>query len=233
MLYTGVSCAEGGLVQRIGLATSSDLLHWEKHSSNPVIEADPRWYEQLEEGRWRDQSWRDPWLFWLDHDERFHALITARSLSGPPDGAGVVAHARSSDLVAWDVLPPLTDPGEFAQVEVPQLVELGGAYVVLFSSLAQDHSRERRRRLGLPGQTGTFAFRSSELFGAYRPSDGPIAPQSPTRGLLYAGKIVDTEPGRHGFVGFRMDDGRGFVGELDGPLPVRVNGASSITVATD
>ena len=45
MLYTGVSRADDGLVQRIGLAVSDDLVQWSKHVANPVLEADPRWYE--------------------------------------------------------------------------------------------------------------------------------------------------------------------------------------------
>jgi beta-fructofuranosidase len=230
MLYTGISRSEGGLVQRIGLATSTDLLHWEKHPDNPVLEADPRFYEQLDQGRWRDQSWRDPWLFRHGDDGYVHALITARSPCGPPDGAGVVAHARSRDLVAWEVLPPLTEPGEFAQVEVPQLVELGGSHVVLFSCLAEDHSKRRRERLGAAGRAGTFAFCSTSLLGPYRPTDEPIAPPSPTRGVLYAGKIVGTGPGRHGLVGFRMGNGSAFVGELDGPLPVSADGQAGVVL---
>ena len=45
MFYTGTSTAEGGRVQRIGLATSPDLVAWTKHPRNPLFEADPRWYE--------------------------------------------------------------------------------------------------------------------------------------------------------------------------------------------
>ena len=48
MLYTGVNRAEGGLVQRIGLAASDDLVHWDKHPGNPVLEVDPEWYEVLD-----------------------------------------------------------------------------------------------------------------------------------------------------------------------------------------
>ena len=48
MFYTGTSSAEGGLVQRIGLATSSDLITWTKHPDNPVMVADSRWYEGLD-----------------------------------------------------------------------------------------------------------------------------------------------------------------------------------------
>jgi beta-fructofuranosidase len=219
MLYTGVNRAEHGLVQRIGLARSDDLLHWDKHPGNPVLEADPTWYEVLDQGRWRDQSWRDPWLF-RDDGDLFHALVTARSPSGPPDGAGVIAHAHSEDLVTWEVLAPLTQPGEFAQVEVPQLVELGGRYTIVFSCLAEDHSDARVQRLGVPGETGTFAFSSTSLLGPYRASDAPFA--HPGRlGTLYAGKLVDDGPGIYRFMAFRGDGDRQFLGELTDPLPTR------------
>ena len=109
MLYTGISTNDSGLIQRIGLATSDDLVHWTKHPANPVLEADGRWYELLDLTRWRDQSWRDPWLFVEPDGAGVHVLLTARSPRGPADGAGVIAHARSADFVHWEVLPPLTD----------------------------------------------------------------------------------------------------------------------------
>src|SRR4051812_20371756 len=45
MVYTALARAENGQIQRTGLATSTDLIHWNKSHSNPVAEADPRWYE--------------------------------------------------------------------------------------------------------------------------------------------------------------------------------------------
>src|SRR6266550_2810843 len=84
MLYSGVNRSEGGLVQRIGLATSVDLYRWEKHPANPILEADPRWYEVLDLTTWYEQAWRDPWLFRDESDGSFHAFITARSRSGAP-----------------------------------------------------------------------------------------------------------------------------------------------------
>ena len=119
MLYTGVNRAEGGLVQRIGLAISDDLVHWDKHLRNPVLEADPEWYEVLEQGRWRDQSWRDPWLFRHPEDGLFHALITARSPLGPPDGAGVIAHARSADLITGKCSRRSPSPGNSPRLRCP------------------------------------------------------------------------------------------------------------------
>ena len=89
-----------------------------------------------------------------------------------PDGAGVVGHARSGDLVDWEVLPPLTEPGEFAQVEVPQLVRVQGGHTILFSCHAEDHSSQRVKRLGADGQGGTFALRAKHF-------SGPMSPATP------------------------------------------------------
>src|SRR5438132_8016216 len=112
MLYSGVNRSEGGLVQRIGLATSRDLYTWDKHPANPILEADPHWYEVLDLTTWYEQAWRDPWLFQDESDGSFHALITARGRSGAPDTRGVIGHARSMNLRDWDILPhspPLVD----------------------------------------------------------------------------------------------------------------------------
>jgi beta-fructofuranosidase len=231
MLYTGISRREQGLVQRIGLATSDDLVRWQKHPANPVLEADARWYDLLDRSRWRDQSWRDPWLFRDPDDGRFHSLITARSRTGPRDSAGVVAHARSRDLVEWEVLPPLTPPGEFAQVEAPQLVQMNGRFEILISCLAEDHSQARIERLGIPGRTGTFVFSADRLAGPYAAAVDPIAAPGGPLGTLYAGKLLEAEEGSWRFMAFRGDGDRDFLGELTDPLPV-LSGADGRIVVT-
>jgi beta-fructofuranosidase len=232
MLYTGISRADGGLIQRIGLAVSDDLLAWRKHPGNPVLEADGRWYELLDLASWRDQSWRDPWLFRDPRDGAFHALITARAATGAPDSRGVVGHARSRDLVTWEVLAPITEPGEFAQVEVPQLVQLHGRHHILFSALAEDHSRERINRLG-SGQGGTFTFSASTPGGRYKASAAPVVPSDGPLGTLYAGKLIEAKPGHWRFLAFCIDRDGKFIGELTDPLPIRQEGNGDIEVATD
>ena len=232
MLYTGINRGERGLIQRIGLATSPDLIHWTKHPENPVLEADERWYERLDLARWRDQSWRDPWLFIEPMDGSVHALITARSPNGNADGGGVIGHACSLDFVHWEVLPPLTSPGEFAQVECPQLVSLDGRYLILFSCLAEDHSAARTKRLGARGVTGTFVLSSTDFGGPYSPSATPIAEVNEELGPLYAGKLVEIEPEEWSFMAFRGAGDHAFVGELTDPLPVLVDGDGELrTVA--
>jgi beta-fructofuranosidase len=231
MLYTGINRAERGLIQRIGLAVSADLTTWRKHPANPVLQADGRWYELLDLTSWRDQSWRDPWLFRDPDDGLFHVLITARAGHGAADGRGVIGHARSRDLVHWQVLPPVTAPGEFAQVEVPQLVQLDGHRHILFSAGAQDHSRQRRGRLG-PGQGGTFTYSARARVGPYRASAAPIAPDDGPLGTLYAGKLAEAAPGDWRFLAFCINRSGAFAGELTDPLPIRQDRHGNISIAT-
>jgi len=230
MLYTGINRSEGGLVQRIGLAVSDDLITWTKHSENPVLEADPRWYELLDPKRWRDQSWRDPCLFVDPDDGSLACLITARSRDADPAGAGVLARARSRDFVDWDVLPPITPTGEFAQVECPQLVLVDGQSLILFSCLAEDHAPARLRRLGRRCETGTYVFAADELWGRYAASSDPIGPPAGAPGPLYAGKAVGDDAGGWSFIAFRGVGAGDFTGELTDPLPLVID-ADGVRVA--
>jgi beta-fructofuranosidase len=231
MLYTGINRSERGLIQRIGLATSNDLISWTKYPNNPVLEADLRWYEPLDLTRWRDQSWRDPWLFADETDGSVGCLITARARHAEPSGAGVIARARSYDLVHWDVLPPVTPAGEFAQVECPQLVHAGVRSLIVFSCLAEDHAPARRRRLGRRGESGTYCFVAPELWGQYTASAEPIAPPDAAQGPLYAGKLIEDPAGQWSFVAFRGAGNRDFIGELTDPLPVTIDASGAVRLA--
>ena len=102
MFYTGSRRSENGLIQRIGMATSPDLMHWTKDPANPLIEADPAWYELLDLDAWHDQAWRDPWVFQHPATGEFHALITARVRSGPPHGRGVYRTCHVQRLAPLD-----------------------------------------------------------------------------------------------------------------------------------
>jgi beta-fructofuranosidase len=230
LFYTGGCRAERGLIQRIGLATSTDLIRWQKHTANPLISADPRWYELLDLNLWHDQAWRDPWVFQHPDTGDFHAFVTARANHGPADGRGVIAHARSSDLVNWEVLPPVTEPGDFGHLEVPQLVEIQGRYYLLFSAVASVHSALRCQRTGLEPVTGTHYLMADHLLGPFRFSTDEFL-VGDRSGSLYAGKLVSSPDGRWVFLAWRMfaPDGS-FVGELSDPLPVRVDDTGNLSV---
>jgi beta-fructofuranosidase len=220
MLYTGTSHGEHGAVQRIGLATSDDLVTWSKHPANPVLEADDRWYERLGESAWPEETWRDPWLMRDATTGRFQALITARAATGgPADGAGVVAAAHSRDLVHWTVGPPITEPGWYGHLEVPQVSRIGTRWYLTFSVEAERHAAIH------PDRIAGHAVRSVR----YRVADQPLGPflaetdrllAGDAAGSRYAGKIVQSAEG-HYFLAFRcFDPDAGFRGEIDDPVPL-------------
>lgn len=223
MFYTGTSTAERGLVQRIGLASSDDLSTWERSGRGPLLEADPRWYEKIDSGSWRDEAWRDPWVF--RHEGRFHATITARANHGPRDGRGVVALARSDDLTDWEVLPPITDTDGFGQIEVSQLVGRDGDWYMLFCSDLPTQSRSRRRT---GAGTGTYYVRSKSPLGPFRLAEAkPLS--ADMSGSSYAGRIVDRGDAGLSFLAWEfLDESGSFVGAIADPIPVGVDGAGDL-----
>ncbi len=234
MFYTGSSRAERGLVQRVGLATSTDLVHWEKYPGNPVLEADPRWYELLDLNSWFDQAWRDPWVYRHPTTGEFCALITARARSGPADGRAVIAQARSSDLKHWTVLAPVTEPGDWGQMEVPQLIALGGRYWLITSVSTRLASKVRQARAGHLGEaTGTHYLVGDA-------PDGPFTYQSDrflvgdASGSLYSGKLIEGPDNRWYFMAWHNRDSVGnFSGELSDPYPVTLNERGELEVALE
>jgi len=230
LLYTGGNRAERGLVQRIGLATSTDLIRWQKHRANPLLSADSRWYERLDLNLWHEQAWRDPWVFQHPETGDFHAFITARCNEGPADGRGVMGHAQSSDLIHWEVLPPVTEPGDFGHLEVPQWVEMRGRYYLLFSVQASAHSVLRCQRTGRKPVTGTHYLIAEDPLGPFRFSSDEFLVGGPTRSL-YGGKLVRGPDGKWVLLASRLfaPDGS-FVGELSDPLPVKVDGEGNLSV---
>src|SRR5688572_25097244 len=117
MFYTGVSRAERGLVQRIGLAISDDLVTWHRHGSRPLVEADPVWYETLDPSVWYEQAWRDPWVFPDPGGDGWHMVLTARANVGAAAGRGVVGYATSRDLLHCTVRPLVSVPAGFGHLE--------------------------------------------------------------------------------------------------------------------
>ena len=218
LFYTGATRAPGGKnVQRIGCATSPDLVTWQRVPENPVLAADPRWYETLDDG-WHDEAFRDPWVF-ADGDG-WHMLITARAPLGEPFERGVVGHAVSADLRHWELRPPLTAPGPrgFGQLEVLQAEVVDGRPVLLFSCLAEHASPDRRA-------TGT----TGGIWAA--PAGGPLGPfdiaaaEPVTDDRFYSGRLIRRRcDDRWVLLAFHHRGEHGFVGAISDPMPVAWDG---------
>jgi beta-fructofuranosidase len=208
LYYTGVSRGEDGLVQRIGLATSDDLIVWRRHGSRPLVEADPRWYETLDLTAWYEQAWRDPWVFADPGGDGWHMLVTARSRTGPASERGVIGHARSSDLVTWSVGPPVSEPAGFGHLEVPQVAVVDGQPLLLFCTNAPGVNRDRENRNWIvPGATTTGPWDVTAATAFVHPN-------------LYAPRLVTDVDGRPALIGFLDRVEGSFVGELTDPIAV-------------
>ena len=205
--YTGVSRAEKGLVQRIGLATSDDLLVWHRFGARPLVEPDPRWYEQ---------AWRDPWVYPDPSGDGWHMLITARGNTGAASGCGVIGHARSADLVTWTVDAPLSNSAGFGHLEVPQVTVVDGQPLLLFCTNAVDPQRDPDDRIWFtPGPTLTGPWD----LGSARPFPHPH---------LYAPRIVADIDGTPALIGFLDQVDGVFAGELTDPIRVRYDARAGL-----
>jgi beta-fructofuranosidase len=236
MFYTGTSRADGGDVQTVGAATSSDLMVWEKVSAQPLVSADPTWYEKLNQPEWHDEAWRDPWVFRFpkgvatgaaavgvpdggDASQVWHMLVTARAekaSGGDVRTRGVMGHATSLNLLDWKVQPPLSEPHQgFGQLEVFQFEVVDGVPIVVFCCGWRELSPERLADFGKRDATYSVACAPDLTnldFNRARAFEDP---------LVYAGRIIRDRDGGWNLIGFNNFDQNGeFIGSLSDPVPV-------------
>jgi beta-fructofuranosidase len=139
IFYTGWE----GAIQRICHATSADLAHWTKDARNPILAADPRWFEPAD--------WRDPFCFWNEEAGEYQMLITARLNDGPPSRRGCLALAASPDLETWEARGPWWSPTMCHTHECPDLFRLGEKWRLIYSQYGEYPRTEQRVADSLAG----------------------------------------------------------------------------------
>jgi len=216
MFYTGARFLAADSVanlESVGVATSTDLHTWTKQAA-PIVVADPAWYETFETGTWREEAWRDPWVFRAG--EEWRMLLTARNAHGDPLDRGVIGLATSRDLQTWTVRGPVSEPGAgFMHLEVPQHLQIEGRTVLLFSC---DTLHLTGARAGDEG--GIWVCAASE---------GEPYPTASAERLLderyYSGRAVQGRDGAWKLLAFENVGGDGeFVGRLSDPLALTWSG---------
>jgi beta-fructofuranosidase len=212
MFTTGISVADDGRVQRIGTSWSPDLITWQREPA-PILEADERWYATQETGQ-RETHWRDPWVF--QAGGIWHLVATAKSVM---TGTAVVAHAVSSDLVRWEIRPPLSLPSRrFAWAEVITVMPVLGRWALVFSCMSDQMPHDP------PSAGGVWSVPVPEwAFTTVDDYPEPILNLDDavrlTSGHLYAGRPVTIGDHEARFLAFRHHDAAGrFVGGVIDPL---------------
>lgn len=137
MFYTGLTRSEFGRVQRVGMARSADLYHWERCGDPyPLAIAGPHYESSVDEGRhW--VSFRDPFFYHDPETGERLLLAAARTKAGPVIRRGCVGLAREVAPDRFEFGPPLHWPGLYDDVEVPNLFRFNGRYY-LMGSIRED-----------------------------------------------------------------------------------------------
>ncbi|MGN6250779.1 MAG: hypothetical protein ACTHNS_03075 [Marmoricola sp.] len=212
MFTTGLSADGDMRVQRIGVATSADLVTWQR-SPAASVQADPRWYATVETGA-RETPWRDPFV--LRAADGWHLLATAQDVQ---TGGAVIAHAVSRDLATWSVRAPITQPSKrFGHAEVVSVAVVEDRPVLLFSCLSDRMAHDPE------GAGGVWALPLPALDELL--DGGPETMLDLDRAVrvtsedLYVGRLVPGDDGLR-FLAFHHRDEHGaFVGGIIDPLEV-------------
>ncbi len=222
MFYTGTRRSEDGKIQRVCLATSKDLVTWDKHVNNPLVQLDSRWYDGLNFDRWKDASWRDPWVMPEVNGKGYRMLVTCRANTGSNDGRGAIGQAVSTDLIKWTVKPPFFAPGEYGEMEVPQIEEINGRYY-LFCTVSIRYTSEKQQTTlqGRP-KTGLRYYVSDNFDGPYEViGDGFLLADE--AGSMYAARVIQGFNQQWSVMGFYDRDQNGdFVGGVSDPIAIEI-----------
>jgi beta-fructofuranosidase len=128
LFYTGHHVGAAN-PQTICLATSTDLVRFERHGRNPLI-MPIAGYEAID--------WRDPYVFYNETERRWWMLIAARLAQGPKWRRGCIVLATSENLLDWNVeLSPLHVPGTTYCPECPEMWTAGGRWYLVFSRFSE------------------------------------------------------------------------------------------------
>jgi len=218
MYYTAISSAGRGVFdQRIGLAESGDLKTWRRVGNRPLLEADPRWYATLglPQDPGASETWRDPFVFRDPGGDGWHMLITARFTGAARYDDGVIGHARSADMVHWELAPPVSQPAGFGQIEVPQVRLVDGRPTLVFTCHPDEQTQERKARAG---PYCTWSVAGDSLAGPWDLSRAAPFEAEPD---LFAAPLVQDRSGGWVLLGFVNLEPKGINSfDIIDPIPV-------------
>lgn len=121
MFYTGCSLDN---TQRIGVAFSKDLNHWERTTDSPIIR--PEEYEWAFCPTKRGSACRDPHVCqWDDEYNLYYTAVTKA-------GQACVARASSRNLIDWEDCGPAYVSSGLAHCESSNVQEQNGRYLLFF-----------------------------------------------------------------------------------------------------
>jgi beta-fructofuranosidase len=188
MAYTAHSKRDEPKAGSIGLARSTDLYHWKKIVTQPIVTLDEQYYESHITGSRPFLHWRDPCL--LKQPDGFHMFLCARRLDGPIKTRGTVAHLISDDLLHWKTLPPLQVQPMCEEMECPLVYPINGRFYLLFSTHRDLLDSAVNPNEPVP-EGGLFCQVSEALEGPYRARGWGRIDMDHHAGYFYAHQLIN------------------------------------------
>ena len=131
MYYTGLQRKDRGVITRIGLATSHNLIDWVKSKKDHFpLEPLGIYYEASSNNPRKWLSFRDPFRFEYNND--VYLLICARTITGPLSRRGCIGLVKITDY-QMELMPPLMEPLVYDDIECPCVFELDGRFYIIGS----------------------------------------------------------------------------------------------------
>jgi beta-fructofuranosidase len=224
LFYTGTTRAEAGMYQRIGHATSSDMVQFTRVGTGFCLDLEgpnAKYYEVPHMvGHWHDRAMRDPWVIRDPKGAGWLMFFTARVPDvTEPNAGGAIGLATSPDMQTWTLEPPVFSGG-FGQLEVPQVFQYRGKWYCLFCTASIHWSEAYRAANPQSPVTGSHYLMADDPRGPWTIAPGPFLDgDDPCR--RYAARIVETDQGLR-LLGFADGGKARFGGYIMDPEPVEV-----------
>ena len=195
----------------IGLATSTDGIHFSRHSNQPLLmpELDDLWYER---SNWTGHfHWRDPYLYKDIQTGKYYLFICA-SARATGNFQGSIGLAVADTITGpYQILPPAiaisdeAEPWAYYHMERPQIIYRNGKYHLFFSCFKQFFNPDwlkttQQKRIN---NSSLYWYVSDQLTGDYQPIDSQnfVVSGSETTGL-YGTSLLQTSTNPEEYIAY-------------------------------
>jgi beta-fructofuranosidase len=133
LFYTGQNPRDPKNDQKVMLATSKDLIHWEKQPDRTFYPDGKIYWNRSINGPaanliYHHQAFRDPDVFWSEREQEWWMILHALAVDGMKPCIGCYS---SKDLTHWTPRPPLATYSTGLSLECPHAAPMQGRWFVL------------------------------------------------------------------------------------------------------
>lgn len=143
-MYTGFNRdypQQGKASQVLMIATSTDLMNWNKTSEKLVVP----------QPGYDPYDWRDPYVFWNEDDQEYVMILGARKLEGKKIRTGRTVYFTSTDLKQWNFRGDFWAPNLFCMHEMPDIFKMGEYWYLLTTEYSDKSKTVYRMSKSLSG----------------------------------------------------------------------------------